>query len=102
MAIKKFTALSLGVATDDPTQPVMPTGTIRVRRLEDDALAGWWEGGDVLAMDYDLFDDADPQYLQRDGDIVTLLQFKMRVIADSPELETLYLERIKDGSDGTI
>jgi len=94
--MKKFTALSLGIVR------IEPTGTIRVKQLPDDTLVGWWEGGDILAMSYDLFEVADSRYLQRDGDVVTLLQFKMRVIADRPEKETLYLQRIEDNSDGSI
>lgn len=73
--------------------PVEVTGWIRVVEA-DSRVTGEWVGGDVAAMSYELLEGGDPRYLQREGDIVTLCGHRMRIIADSPELETIYLRRV--------
>ena len=44
-------------------------------------------------MSYGLLDMANSKYLIRDSDTVTLFGHALRIIADCPELETVYLER---------
>ena len=52
-----------------------------------------WVGGKTISMSYGLLDMADSKYLVRDSDTVTLFGHVLHIIADCPELETVYLER---------
>ena len=52
-----------------------------------------WFGGDVVSITYELLEDTDQKILKRDGDRVTFLGFELQIIADSPELKKVYLER---------
>ena len=52
-----------------------------------------WVGGKTISMSYGLLEMAPQAYVQRDGDKVTILDQELWIIADCPELETVYLER---------
>ena len=52
-----------------------------------------WVGGKVISMSYGLLEMAPRELVQRDGDKVTVLDQELRIIADCPELATVYLER---------
>lgn len=76
--------------------PVEATGRIFFSTVFDDNLdvVGFhlvWDGGDVLPIAYELLEQLS-DHIQRDGDNVTLFGCTAEVVADSPELQTLYVK----------
>ena len=42
-----------------------------------------WEGPDELWITKDLVDQADTRYLQRDGDTLTMCQYKVKILGET-------------------
>ena len=75
-------------------EPVEVTGTLYVGwNTSTQAPDFLIVGGAVVSMTYEYMELVTPKFLRRDGDRVIFLGQLFRILADCPELETVYLER---------
>lgn len=60
------------------------TGSIRVNIASDDngasQITASWEGGDIVGISEEFLEYADPKFIQREGDLITICQFHLRLI----------------------
>lgn len=61
-------------------------------------VTGEWKGGDFLQMSYEFLESLDPRWGKREGNIITLLYFKMKIVDDDPYKGMVTALRVDDVS----
>ena len=69
----------------------------RLLNRSDENLIFMWEGGDIIGITEELLSAADSRFIQRDGDELTIGQFKLKIIDHYPSLAIYLAQRVNHG-----
>lgn len=51
-----------------------------------DGVTASWEGGDIVGVTKEFLEGSDPEFVQQEGDIITICQFRLQLIGGNANM----------------